>query len=233
MPGFQAPTQPKHDATQKAYLILKYANDSAESLLNAFDEVRKARGAFGTPTNKEQDLLRAMVVFAGAGMDSMTKQLIRDALPVMVTTLSPARESIEPLLARHLGRGSIETSPEGAGALDPKRLARVLLADNPRVGLAALIIDDLTAGSLQSVEELLRAIAYFGLKPEHLQTERTTLKRIFDCRNEIIHEMDVDFEQPNRNRYPRRKSDMVEFASVLLGVSSRVLNGVDKQLIGS
>ena len=169
-------------------------------------------------------------------MDSMTKQLIRDALPVMVATLPSARRSIEPMLARHLRRGSVESAADDGSppsAIDPKRLARILLADSPRAGLTTLLIDDLTSGSLQSVEELLKAIAYFGLKPEHLHTEKATLQKIFECRNKIIHEMDIDFEQPNRNRFPRRKSDMVEYAAVLLSVSNSILTGVDEQLAGA
>ncbi len=230
------PKVPKHEALKKSYDILKYAHDTAESFVEAFDIVRKARNAKqGAPTDEEQDLLRAMVVFAGAGIDSMTKQLIRDALPVMVLTLPATRKTIEPLLARHLRRGSVESAwddGDSSSAMNPRRLVGVLLADSPRAGLASLLIDDLTSGSLQSVEELLRAIAYFGLKPEHLLTDKATLQGIFECRNKIIHEMDIDFEQPNRNRFPRRKADMVKYATVLLRVSNSILTGVDEQLTG-
>jgi hypothetical protein len=38
----------------------------------------------GMSTDEEQDLLRAMLVTAAPGLDAMTKQLIRDALPKVV-----------------------------------------------------------------------------------------------------------------------------------------------------
>ena len=43
-----------------------------------------ARGKTGgTTSHREQDHLSAMVVFAGAGLDSAMKQLVRDAMPVL------------------------------------------------------------------------------------------------------------------------------------------------------
>jgi len=235
--NFRAPQQPQREALQKSYLILKYAHDTAESFLDAFDKVRRARNAGrGATRDEEQDLLRAMVVFAGAGIDAMTKQLIRDALPVMVSALPNARARIERLGARHLRRGGAEAADDDAGALaavNPQRLAKVLLADNPRSGLVELLVDDLTAGSLQSVDELYRVLSYLGLEPKALDANEAALRKVFDCRNRLIHEMDIDFDQPNRNRFSRRKDDMVEYAGTLLGAANSILNGVDEQLGGS
>lgn len=134
MPKFLAPQKPKHESARNSYLILKYAHDTAESLLEAFATVRKARNAKqGAPTDEEQDLLRATVVFAGAGIDSMTKQLIRDTLPDMVKTLPPARERIEKLVSRHLKRGGAMAIDDDTGSaeINPQRIARILLADDP------------------------------------------------------------------------------------------------------
>src|SRR4051812_2895936 len=39
-----------------------------------------------------QDMLRATIVFAGAGLDSAVKQLIRDALPALLTVNTQAEE---------------------------------------------------------------------------------------------------------------------------------------------
>lgn len=67
---------------RKPYLILKYSHESADSFLEAFEVVRKERGASrGATTDEEQDLLRMMIVIAAAGLDSLLKQLIRDCLP--------------------------------------------------------------------------------------------------------------------------------------------------------
>jgi hypothetical protein len=233
MPEFPVPHQPKDPAVWSAYLILKYAHDTAESLLQAFTDVRKARNAKGAPRDEEQDLLRAMVVFAGAGIDSMTKQLIRDALPPLIAKSSEARNRIEKLVSRHLRRGP----SDGEAPLDdslmlvnPQRLAKVLLAENTRSGITEMLVDDLTSGSLQSAAELYRILDYLGLDKKTMDVTDQALRKVFDCRNKLIHEMDIDFGQPNRNRFPRRREDMVEFAGTLLKASSNILDGVDAQL---
>jgi hypothetical protein len=64
----------------KAYLILKYAHDSASALLQALRTVRERRNAArGALTDEEQDLLRAMLVMSASGLDSMTKQLLHNS----------------------------------------------------------------------------------------------------------------------------------------------------------
>ena len=81
---FAHPPQPQRDACQDTHVILCNAHDAVRSFLDTFEAVRKTRNAKGMPTDEEQDLLRAMVLFAGAGLDSMVKQLIRDALPTII-----------------------------------------------------------------------------------------------------------------------------------------------------
>lgn len=125
-PEFNPPYEARHLATYNSGLILAYANVTSRSLLATFRAVRHARGAKGTPTDEEQDLLRAMVVFAGAGLDSMTKQLVGDALPVLVTELPTARDRIEELVSRHLRQtGIVEADEEEIGTttgVNPRRL---------------------------------------------------------------------------------------------------------------
>src|SRR5712691_1458226 len=54
--------------------ILETAHDSAGALLKAFDLARTQRGrSAGMSTDQEQDLLRAMLVMAAAGLDGMVK----------------------------------------------------------------------------------------------------------------------------------------------------------------
>jgi hypothetical protein len=232
MPEFPIPKSPKSDAAQISYLILKYAHDTAESLLEAYNTVVKGRGR-GAPTHEEQDLLRAMVVFAGAGIDAMTKRLIRDALPVLVETSAETRTRMEQYVARHLRRVPAEgedVSGEPGQSVSPQRLARVLLADEPRRGLMDLLTGDLTAGSLQSAAELYRVLGYFGLPNSSIGAKEADLREVFECRNRIIHEMDIDFGQPRRNRRPRRREDMVAYTRILLTASASILEKVDSQL---
>lgn len=229
------PPQPTHEATHKAYSILKYAHDTAESLLKAFDVVRAERSPSGkptpgTPTDEEQDLLRAMVVFAGAGLDSMTKQLIRDALPEVIKRDSEARGELRKFAARHLRRESeIAEFP----LVDLSLLADLLLTQNPGDALVAALVDELTGGSLQSTDEIFKTLRCFGVDPASVRIDQRHLAPVFECRNKLIHEFDIDFSQARRNRFPRRKKDMVSNASQLLGLSARMLLAVDTKLQGS
>jgi len=72
-------------------------------------------------TDEEQDLLRAMLVMAAAGLDSMTKQLIRDALPQVVHRTGAAREGLEKFLARQL-TGDVELITAGRSPLSANRV---------------------------------------------------------------------------------------------------------------
>lgn len=223
----EAPSRPKADVLQQAFLILKYAHDTSASLLKAFNAARLAKK--GTPSDEEQDLLRAMVVFAGAGLDSMTKQIVRDALPVMIENLPERRKELEKFVVRHLRRSvsGIADDLGDDGAMNPERLVKLLLADSPRAGVAEMLVDDLTAGSLQSAGELFRVVAYLGVDSRSLSVTEKDLRDVFECRNQIIHELDIDFSRPNRNRFSRTRADMVRRASLLLDVSAKILGHVD------
>lgn len=56
------------------------------------------------------------------------------------------------------------------------------------------------------------------------------LSRIFRARNQIAHEMDVDFAQPNRNRRPRTKDRMAADTNAIFKVSNAFLTQADEQL---
>ena len=58
--------------SNKAFLILKYAHDSAQSILSAFDLVIKnsPNAKKKHSSHEEQDLLRAMLVMASSGLEN-------------------------------------------------------------------------------------------------------------------------------------------------------------------
>ena len=96
------PDLPTAPECQSAYIILTNAHESSSSFLDIFNTTRQARRARGTPTDEEQDLLRAMLLFAASGLDSMVKQLIRDALPIVIPKHKGALANLESFLSRHL-----------------------------------------------------------------------------------------------------------------------------------
>ncbi len=179
------------------------------------------------PTDTEQDLLRAMVVFAGAGLDSMTKQLVKDTLPKVLAADEQARAGLQKFTIRRLRR---EVPGEDTITVNLQMLSEVLLSERPQDELVKLLIDELTGGSLQSSDELLKTISYLGLTGEDVGLRPGELKPVFDCRNQIIHELDIDFSAKRRDRFLRKRADMVRYARQLLELSSAILSGVDKRL---
>ena len=117
------PSRPASDAARNAFTILCCAHDAASSFLDIFEATRRTRNAQGTPTDEEQNLLRAMLVFAGAGLDSMIKQLVRDALSQTIDRSERAEDNLRTFVSRRLGR---------QGPLDPSFLSAVLVSREPR-----------------------------------------------------------------------------------------------------
>ena len=78
-------------------LIWEKARDAASSFLAAFTQSRRARGSpRGTSTDAEQDMLRAALVFAGAGLDAVVKQLLADAGEQLITPACRCQRPVRP-----------------------------------------------------------------------------------------------------------------------------------------
>jgi len=217
------PQKPKSLKVKSAYLVLKYSHDTARSFLKSFESIRKNRSAKGAATDEEQDLLRAMLIFASAGLDSMLKQLIKDVLPFVIEDNIGARLQFKNYVEKKLIQKSTISSPN----IDIKLLSDILVETSPKKALKQKLLDDLTSDSIQSKDQLLKVAAFFGITPDALSIDAKKLKEVFDVRNQIAHEMDIDFKQPNRNRVPRSRDDMVEKTNILLQVADNFLKSVD------
>ena len=215
------PSRPLSDAARNAFAILCSAHDAASSFLDIFEAARQARNAKGAPTDEEQNLLRAMLVFASAGLDSMIKQLVRDALSLTIDRSEGAEDNLRRFISKRLARG---------GELDPEFLSTVLVSRYPRKVLVNELVTNLVSQSLQSKEQVLRAASYFDIPSVTLASDLNLLEDIFRARNEMAHEMDVDFAQPNRNRRPRRTAQMVGHTSEILRLANAFLVEVDRRL---
>jgi hypothetical protein len=75
--------EPEAAELKRSFQINRYAHASAGSLLAGYNSLGKERGR-GAPSDEQQDLLRAMLLLAGAGLDACTQQVVRDALPEVV-----------------------------------------------------------------------------------------------------------------------------------------------------
>lgn len=217
----EPPPSPASKETEKAFYIFCSAQRASASFLDQFEGARKARGARGIATDAEQDLLRAMVLFASAGLDSLVKQLVRDALPEVVERDEGATQQFRDRAEKYVVRGDV---------LDASLVVSALTSHDPRQVLMDRLVEELTSSSLQSAEQLFKVAAFFNLPTSELVSHPQELKDVFAARNEISHEMDVDFDQPRRNRRTRPKANMVRYTNTLLATGRRFLEHVDSVL---
>lgn len=178
----------------------------------------------GMTTDEEQDLLRSMLVMAASGLDAMAKQLIRDALPSIAASDERAAQLLEKSIQKAVMRIADKTAG-GSGFL-----ARVLTAPSTRGQVIEEYIQELTRGSLQSVEELWRVVAALGISDTDIPVDQTELREAFGVRNQIVHELDINLEAPRRNRNARKQSDMLRAANCIMEVGEFILQAVDSKL---
>jgi hypothetical protein len=218
--------RPAAHELQQAYQIVVYAHNTAASLLAGFNSLGAARGR-GAPSDEQQDLLRAMLVFAGAGLDACAQQVVRSALKILVAAHGDARKALVGFAARRLRR---ETDTDVAG-IDARFLAE-LSVGNPEENLIEELVDELTGSSMQSVEELKRVAAHLGVvgdKPLIKSIEGT--REAFRVRNRIAHDMDIKITAGRgRNRTLRRRADMVRDTNNLLAAAEGLTQAVQRAL---
>jgi len=204
-----------------AHSILERACEASESFLTAFGTVRKARKAKGTATDHEQDLMRAALIFATAGLDSIVKQLVRDTLQVVISKNEGAHAQFVDYVHAKLKRSETQ---------DLRFLAGAIAANSPTKHMQHQLVRDLTAGSLQSKDQLLKVAAHFAIPANEISTDLVKLQRVFEARNQIAHEMDILLGQQNRGRRQRTSQQMKDYASVVLTTALSFYEAVQKRI---
>lgn len=212
---------------KKAALIYQYTHTSASSLLAAFDDAKAKRGnPRGVLTDQEQDILRAALVMCCAGLDGSLKQAIRDSLQYLLAEDEKVREGFEKFIRKRIsGEGDILEAGGGT-----KFLSQVLADNSPRDRLIEEYIRELTGESLQSAEEVMRTMSALGMDQKNLNLDISRLKEIFQLRNKIIHELDIDLEAPKRKRKIRSQSDLLDNADHILKVTRDILRELNKKV---
>lgn len=157
----------------------------------------------------------------------MTKQVIRHSLPLLAERDRKVEQGIEAFVAKQL-RG--DEDGDGVAPSAGKFLARILVAQSHRKQVIAEYVGQLAGGSLQSAEELMKVSFALGLDPSACSIDPKRFKPIFDIRNKIIHELDINFEAPRRRRHSRSRDAMVEHANALLLAGENVLLAVAAKL---
>ena len=217
----ELPEPPERSELLGAFYILSRACEAADSFVSAYATVRRTRNAKGPATDHEQDLMRAALVFAAAGLDSCVKQLVRDTLRIVIAQEEGARRQFTRYVQSKLRR---------TDGQDLRFLAEAIAADKPTLYIQDQLVAELTRSSLQSKDQILRVAAYFAIEPAEISSDLGRLHEIFQVRNQIAHEMDILLRLPNRGQRQRRAADMTGYAAIVLKTALAFYTAVENRL---
>lgn len=216
--------------TARARIAVDHAKSSVRNFSYAFRTVRQNRNASGAPTDGEQDLFRAAVAFAAAGLDISVKSLIRDSLKTLAEKDDKVAKGFEEYTRRKL------KSDSGIlGESEPSRfLAKILVSSSPYERLIEHYIYDLTGSSLQSLDELHKAASALDIDKALLKEKASFLRESFIVRNDIIHELDVNFDtsRGKRSRKSRTKKHLNNCCEVFLLIAEYFIDQVELKIAG-
>ena len=202
---------------RNAQQVLITAHETCLSFLKSFIQIRDDRKAKGTPTDLEQDLLRAMIVFASSGLDAVIKQLVNDALPTVIGKNG----------GENGASANFSSFVEKKISNDPKLANRLISSSitsiNSRDWIMKWFVSRLLDDSLQSKDQVLQIASYFDIPSAKLTNSLKSLSEVFSIRNLIIHEMDVDLKGKNRKRNPRKRDDVIKNVNLLFEVAENFL----------
>ena len=216
--------------TDTAQRFLASAYDSVDAVLETLETMRGIRrqqapgGRIpGRLTSQEEDLLRAAIVFTGAGLDATLKQLIRDTLVILLEKSNQAHDKFEAFAGQRLGTTE---------AAEAKMVARYLVTADPRGRLIEDYVYELTGSSLQSAEQVGNTAGALGIEDSDLRRRIVGLKELFTARNEVSHELDLQRpEQPgDRTRRTRAIGRTKDLCQEGLEVAQLIINAVGELL---
>lgn len=206
----------------------RYLASAYDSVASLFEETYPAlraqrTGSRGRLTHAEQDIFRAAVVFAGAGVDTVFKEAMRSCIAIQVERSEGAREKYLEFVIRFIQAGP---------AVDTRQLATILTTADPARMLKDAYVDKLTGSSLQSLTQVTGAMSALGLQDEkELFKQAKCLNALFRVRNEIAHELDMTPESAGgRGARHRRERTITAYKTMChdgLNFAQRVLNTLE------
>lgn len=204
-----------------AHVALSYTHATADSYLGIFEFSVARRRPTGVPTDDDYNLLRAMLVSACAGLDSMVKHAIRDALPAVIDRVDAAQDKFLDFVEQC--RRPDPDIPNAPLATGPT-------AFDTRAALIGELTRELTQKSLRSREQFLCAASYFDLRPDDLIVDMALFDDALRARNQIAHDMGIGAMQPRRDGPRPPKQRLVDYTEAVLACAGSFLVGVDAKL---
>lgn len=211
------------DELKNGAAVLKHTRDATVGFVQEYFDSR-ADGGKGTTSDREQDQLRAGLVFATGGLDSLLKHLIREAIPALADRNANIANNLRDFAEKRIGRETGRQAEIGAGFL-----ARALISQDPKSFVIEEYVYELTGSSLQSIDQIQKTASAFAITDKDLTHTINGLKTVFDARNGILHEMDIDFTKPNRSRRARKQDETIRQMNAVLSLGEEFLRKVDVQ----
>lgn len=192
------------------------------NLSRAVDRSVKKKELRGRLSQTQLDILRAAIVFAGAGLDAALKKLIADTVREIAVNHERARRKLLDFIDTHL-----------ASAVSPvnrRSLAEILIDDQgPKEALLHRYERALTGDSLQAVDQVRTVCGALAVADRAIHErlkEGSTLDEMFKARNDVVHQLDLTDNGPK----PRKLEDVRRYAEEALSVTQEIINAVGRGL---
>lgn len=203
------------EKTKRSRMILDTLKGNIASLQNLLQDVSDSK--------TEQNIYRAIILFACSGIDAVVKQLIIDTLEPVIERDEGAQEQL-----KNYAKRAIKKEQE----MDCELLAELFIARNSRKALIERLKSELAEASLQSKEQLFKVGSYFNIRSNSLvkKEEEEYLRMVFDTRNKIVHQMDVNFESNDIEYFLHSEKEINGIAELIENVANRFIDEIEGML---
>lgn len=203
----------------ETYAILVKSHETCNHFLAIYDVLNEPKGK---PTDKNQDLLRAMLVFSSSALDVILKSLIRNNLKNCIEKRVLSKENFGKFVRRSVGN-----NVPSKNYINLDFLAEILTEEKGRDLLIKKYIENSISDSLQSKSKIIEISNFLGFYIE--KSEKINIKtfdEVFKVRNEIIHQMDVSRnDKDRRKRIQRKRDDLIDCTNkIFLLIEFFILN---------
>ncbi len=170
-----------------------------------------------------QNLLRSMILFSCSGIDAVVKQLILETLDSVIERDIGAQNQLKSFVAKKIKKNS---------DTNYSLIAEILVTKNSRAFLIDMLKSELSFDSLQSSDQLYKVAGFFNIPTNRIirENDKEILKRVFDTRNKIVHQMDLNLEDDEIESCVHDINTVEVFYNTIVTVSTSFINEVNEKL---
>lgn len=187
----------------------------------------------GRMTAPEVDLLRSMLVLAGAGLDAVLKRLAEDAIPLVIA-IGPNGKTAKSTFKSHVAANVQEKGTS-------KDWMDAVLSDDPRKAMLDLYVAAKIKGSLQSEEGLRSMRDALGIAATAISdSDIASLGPFLKARNQVAHGLDLkkpedrtSSSKASSGRYARKVKDVADQCDAVLALARSFVDAVSLDMNGS